>query len=298
LGASHGDLSSPTAALGCCSGALRAMAPRPSPLILLRPPLPLLLAPLSASATALAGSVSAGSGQDDAQLDAIDMHSVLAALGLLSGAFFLVLLGLRIYLHCMRRRPQRRERRQKLTQEDIEARFPVTKCCEGGETCVVCLSVIEADEDCRVTQCGHTFHADCLMAWWTHKPRRTLRCPICRARQRTRDKKRKDDLHVPDIGTDSVTMSPSGASAPPSDADVAAAETADAIEAGMASSMDSDGVAAIAERITTQPAQDASHSDSCFRDEAKHREGAARANPAEAPGVADEEFSEGAVVAV
>merc|ERR1719188_616857 len=86
-----------------------------------------------------------------------------------------------------------------MTQADIEARFPVTKSAGGEETCVVCLSNIEADEDIRVTQCGHTFHADCLLAWWTHKPRRVLRCPICRTRQRSKDRKRQE-LQLPDGG--------------------------------------------------------------------------------------------------
>jgi len=122
--------------------------------------------------------------------ETVDLRSVLAALGLLSGTFLAVLLGLRVYLHCLRRRPQRESRRKKMTEEEINQRFPVTRQ-EGEPTCVVCLSTIEADDKCRVTQCGHAFHADCLVQWWTHKPKRILRCPICRTRQRLHNKKSK-----------------------------------------------------------------------------------------------------------
>merc|ERR1711974_76309 len=65
----------------------------------------------------------------------------------------------------------------------IEQRFPVTRAL-GQPMCVVCLSPVEMDDPCRTTQCGHTFHADCIVGWWMHKPRKTLRCPICRQRQR------------------------------------------------------------------------------------------------------------------
>lgn len=160
----------------------------------------------------------------------VDMQSVLFALGMLSGAFLVVLCGLRLYLHCVRRRPQRHERRKKMTQADIEARFPVSQYPggEAEETCVVCLSAIEEGEDIRVTQCGHTFHADCLMAWWLHKPRRVLRCPICRQRQRSKDRKRKEDM-PPEFDPEAA-VDPNGAAAPeggaeatPSDGDVVVA---------------------------------------------------------------------------
>merc|ERR1719369_1323207 len=134
--------------------------------------------------------------------ETVDMQSVMAALGLLSGTFLAVLIGLRVYLHCMRRRPQREMRRKKMTQADIEQRFPVSKSA-GGETCVVCLSNIDADDECRVTQCGHTFHAECLLAWWVHRPRRILRCPICRTRQRSsadRVRHRKDRRSIESVG--------------------------------------------------------------------------------------------------
>lgn len=126
------------------------------------------------------------------QDDPVDIRSILAALALLSGSFLLVLLGLRLYLHCVHRRPERKERKAKMTQEDVESRFPVVTCAAPSEeTCVICLSNIEEGDECRVTQCGHTFHADCLLSWWMYKPRRNLRCPMCRTRQRKRERKSK-----------------------------------------------------------------------------------------------------------
>jgi len=126
--------------------------------------------------------------QDAMRVGGVDVKSVLAALALLSGSFFVVLLVLRVYLHCMRRQPARRERRAKMTQEDVETRFPVVKCITGGETCVICLSDIDVGEECRVTQCGHAFHADCVLSWWMYRPRRSLRCPMCRTRQKKQAK--------------------------------------------------------------------------------------------------------------
>mmetsp|Transcript_8295 Transcript_8295/g.22847 ORF Transcript_8295/g.22847 Transcript_8295/m.22847 type:complete len:306 (-) Transcript_8295:148-1065(-) len=149
-------------------------------------------------------------GADEADHETVDIQSVLAALGLLSGTFLAVLVGLRVYLHCMRRRPARREHRKKMTEADIEKRFPVTKT-EGGETCVVCLANIEVGDDCRVTQCGHTFHAECLLSWWLYKPRRVLRCPICRTRQRSKPRKAAGgEAGSPDaLGGEAAEASPS-----------------------------------------------------------------------------------------
>mmetsp|Transcript_79852 Transcript_79852/g.171144 ORF Transcript_79852/g.171144 Transcript_79852/m.171144 type:complete len:233 (+) Transcript_79852:55-753(+) len=111
----------------------------------------------------------------------------LSALGLMAASFVLIAVAVRLYLLCTRRRrnadrPQRHQKKA-VTAVDVDLRFPVSRI-EGQPTCVVCLSPIEADEPCRTTQCEHAFHADCLMQWWTHKPRKSLRCPICRTRQR------------------------------------------------------------------------------------------------------------------
>lgn len=103
---------------------------------------------------------------------------------LLSLAFACVVVFLVVGLALNRRTRQQRQRqpRKVVTAADVEQHFPVCRT-EEEPTCAVCLSTIEVDELCRRTQCGHEFHADCIMQWWTHKPRKVLRCPICRRRQ-------------------------------------------------------------------------------------------------------------------
>mmetsp|Transcript_21289 Transcript_21289/g.45281 ORF Transcript_21289/g.45281 Transcript_21289/m.45281 type:complete len:279 (-) Transcript_21289:27-863(-) len=61
----------------------------------------------------------------------------------------------------------------------IEQHFPAMRC-SGSPQCVVCLSPVLETEMARQAQCGHTFHADCIMTWWTHRPRRALECPVCK----------------------------------------------------------------------------------------------------------------------
>jgi hypothetical protein len=68
----------------------------------------------------------------------------------------------------------------------IEEHFPVSHSHEGTQ-CVVCLLNIEEHEACRKLQCGHEFHADCIVDWWTHVPRATLECPLCKRKQRIGD---------------------------------------------------------------------------------------------------------------
>mmetsp|Transcript_19336 Transcript_19336/g.53088 ORF Transcript_19336/g.53088 Transcript_19336/m.53088 type:complete len:147 (-) Transcript_19336:32-472(-) len=87
------------------------------------------------------------------------------------------------------------QRKKLVTKEEVEQRFPVTKA-QHDSTCVVCLVSITADEPCRITQCGHVFHADCILAWWLHKPRKALRCPVCRARQHSQKKFAKLSLEA------------------------------------------------------------------------------------------------------
>lgn len=114
--------------------------------------------------------------------------TILLALGVLTGGFWVLMLSVSCYMRFWRRRSKKgRQIKKSINSDDIEKRFP-TGHTEDCPTCVVCLSTVEADETCRTTQCGHTFHADCLEAWWLHKPRRTLLCPICRTKQ----KKKKD----------------------------------------------------------------------------------------------------------
>jgi len=107
--------------------------------------------------------------------------SILTVLGMLTGTFWVILLGFCLYMRCWKR-PKRPQHRKLITAADVERHFPVTRTSDAP-TCVVCLSLIEADDPCRVTQCGHAFHADCVLEWWMFRPRKVLRCPVCRQKQ-------------------------------------------------------------------------------------------------------------------
>jgi len=80
-----------------------------------------------------------------------------------------------------------------VTAAIIEQHFPKSHTDEAP-TCVVCLSTVEVGEPCRRTQCWHEFHADCIMQWWTYKPRKVLRCPTCRRQQHVKRKKTEVDV--------------------------------------------------------------------------------------------------------
>jgi len=132
----------------------------------------------------LRGKAQEGTDFNDPGGQRAEEASILVALGLLTGAFWLMMLCVSCYMRCWRRRAKKaRPEKKRLTADDIERRFPKGNTSEEP-TCVVCLSTVEADEPCRTTQCGHTFHADCLEAWWLHKPRKSLHCPVCRQKQR------------------------------------------------------------------------------------------------------------------
>jgi len=102
---------------------------------------------------------------------------------------------------CGRGRPAeqtKRKGKKAVTSEEILERLPPAKTPRasdgsGQPNCVVCLCEVDVDQDSITTQCGHVFHKECVLQWWTHKPRRSIRCPTCRTKQKIRNRQRDGD---------------------------------------------------------------------------------------------------------
>mmetsp|Transcript_73066 Transcript_73066/g.138114 ORF Transcript_73066/g.138114 Transcript_73066/m.138114 type:complete len:296 (-) Transcript_73066:132-1019(-) len=66
-----------------------------------------------------------------------------------------------------------------ISEVEIEQHLPAIRI-GGSHQCVVCLSSVMESEMARQLQCGHVFHASCILDWWMHRPRKTLECPVCK----------------------------------------------------------------------------------------------------------------------
>jgi len=117
----------------------------------------------------------------------------------------------------------------------IEEHFPVSNSHEGNQ-CVVCLVDIEENEQCRKLQCGHVFHADCIVGWWTHVPRASLECPLCKRKQMLGDEDPEEALEVPagsnNGGSRDSSEAGTAASEAPAAAPAASGTAADHLERG------------------------------------------------------------------
>ncbi|PGH02978.1 hypothetical protein AJ80_08769 [Polytolypa hystricis UAMH7299] len=62
--------------------------------------------------------------------------------------------------------------------DHIRTAIPTELLGNPGDSCAICLDIIEDDDDVRGLACGHAFHASCLDPWLTS---RRACCPLCKA---------------------------------------------------------------------------------------------------------------------
>ena len=62
--------------------------------------------------------------------------------------------------------------------DQIQTAIPAEQLPDPGDTCAICIDVLEDDDDIRGLTCGHAFHASCVDPWLTA---RRACCPLCKA---------------------------------------------------------------------------------------------------------------------
>ena len=62
--------------------------------------------------------------------------------------------------------------------DHIHTAVPPELLTNPGDSCAICIDILEDDDDIRGLTCGHAFHAGCLDPWLTS---RRACCPLCKA---------------------------------------------------------------------------------------------------------------------
>lgn len=50
----------------------------------------------------------------------------------------------------------------------------------GDDRCAICLDSMDMSDSCRLYECSHSFHKDCIKSWFGNKD--TITCPCCRTK--------------------------------------------------------------------------------------------------------------------
>ncbi|RDA88897.1 hypothetical protein CP532_5397 [Ophiocordyceps camponoti-leonardi (nom. inval.)] len=98
--------------------------------------------------------------------------------------------------------------------DHINAALPPECLGAPGDTCAICIDVLEDDDDVRGLACGHAFHAVCVDPWLTS---RRACCPLCKADYYTPKPRPNPEIETtlanpnnPDAGIDSPPSTPFG----------------------------------------------------------------------------------------